>query len=155
MTSPQGIQLTFRKPQGGELTAGQIMKESQWLNQFFIMSQLFVCQNLPFSHCHEKCSFFWMAPLILYVIAHSWNCQFYCWLYLADVSSQQLTLRIGTKVMQLFSRKNRKKHVFFKLVLKTTAITRPSPLIPASLGRGVHNKSITYSFKIKIKRASD
>lgn len=33
--------------------------------------------------------------------------------------------------------------------------SRPSPLIPATLDRVVHNKSITHSFKMKIKRASD
>lgn len=74
MTSPQGFQLTFRKPREGWLTAAEIMKAFQWLNQFFIMSQLFVCQNLPFSHCHEKCSQTSMAPLILYEIALQFLC---------------------------------------------------------------------------------
>lgn len=45
--------------------------------------------------------------------------------------------------------------VFTKLCLNTTATIRPSPLIPATHDSSVHNKSITHSFKMKIKRASD
>lgn len=160
MTSPQGIQLTFRILQEGCETAWEIMKASRWFNQFFLMSQLCVCQNLPFSHCSEKCSQASMVPLMLYVIALAflYGSTWLVWAVnsCATTHPSSVSLRNGQKVRQL-----RGKfwilscHVFTKLCLNTTATIRPSPLIPATLERVVHNKSITHSFKMKIKRASD
>lgn len=169
MTSPQGIQLTFRTLQEAWLTAGEIMKASQWLNQFFIMSQLFVCQNLPFSHCHEKCSQTSMVPLILYVTAPQllYGSTWLVWAVNSCTTTHPGSVSLSTaqKVRRLFSGKIRILppptarsvfcHVFTKLCLNSTATIRPSPLIPATLDRAVHNKSITHSFKMKIKRASD
>ena len=169
MTSPQGIQLTFRKPAGGCLTAGEIMKASHWLNPFFIMSQLFVCQNLPFSHGSERCSQASVVPLILYAIAlqflHGATWPVWAVNSCTTTGLGSVSLRTGQKLWQLFSVKITNLppptahsvpcHVFTKRWLNTTATVRPGPLIPVTLDRGVHNKSITHSLKMKIKRASD
>lgn len=169
MTSPRGIQLTFRKQQGGRLTAGEIMKTSHRLNQFFIMSQLFVFQTLPSSHCYEKCSKASVLPLILFVIdlqvfyGSTWP----VWSVNSCTTTHpgSVSLWTGHKGRRLSSGKvwiltppaaqGVFCHVFTKLCLNTTATNRPSPLIPATLDRAVHNKSITHSFKMKIKRTSD
>lgn len=110
MTSPQGIQLTFRKPGEGWLTAGKIMKASQWLNQFFIMSELFVCQNYPFNTA-KGCVQTSVVPLILYVSALLFLDGF-AWLVWGVKScktkyTNSFSPRSGQKVRQWFGGKMR------------------------------------------------
>lgn len=162
--------LLLEKTQEGWLTAGEIMKASHRFNHIFqnVTAFLFV-EIYPFTLLWGVFTGFHGPTYSLC------NCPLgLVWFYLAGVSSQQLhnnSLRLGfildwTKSQTIILWKNydfffhlqahsASCHLCTKLCLNTTATILPSPLIPATLDRVVHNKSITHSFKMKMKRASD
>lgn len=162
----------FSLPSGNHRKATFCCRENECISIIesnFRNVTAFVCQ-LPFLHCNDKCLQTSMVPLILYVIAlkflHS-----SVWLVWAvnictTTHPSSVSPRTRQKVWQLFSRKKWNltisyTHKVYSVIYPQSYVwilqspIRPGPLIPVTLDREVHNKSITHSFKMKIKRASD